>query len=146
MNLPFGFEPFLDLVICGNRFIRGIAPFTISDRPVLLVGKGDLPIVWLVVPSPDAPKKFITLVANNESQHLGVIVETNNETRTVQVIMRGNILISVKKILEEMAAVESMDLRPVGLNIYGNEVSLNVGGMTLVGNRSEGASVLVSLG
>src|SRR3990170_1542829 len=145
MNLPDGFEPFIDLAICGNRFIKGIAPFTMGDQPILLIGKGDVPAVWLIAPSSDEPDKFITLVANNESKHPQVKVEINDQSRNLHVVLGETVLISVKKILNEFAAVEWIDLRPVGLNIYGNEVSLNVGGMTLVGSRSEGSNVLVKI-
>jgi hypothetical protein len=146
MNLPSGFQPFIDLAICGNRFIRGIAPFAIGDQPILLIGKGDIPSVWLVAPSSPSNTEFLTFVANNESQHPEVNVQVFEQTRSVQVSFRGTTLISVKKILDDMAAVEQIDLRPLGLNICGSEVSLNVSGITLVGNRTEGASVLFGLG
>ena len=146
MNLPDNFQPFTDLAVCSNRFIKGITPFAIGDQPILLVGNGDLPSVWLSVPSSTNTGEFLSVIVDNQSRHSQIHVEICREERRVIVKARETIVISVRKILDEFAAVESIDLRPLGLSIHGSEGGLHIGGMSLVGNRSEGASVMVGLG
>lgn len=146
LNLPYGYQPFPDLAVCSNRFINGIAPFAMGNQPILLVGQSDIPLVWLYVLSPETPDHFIALVEENEPRMKAVQVERSDEDVQMRVLLGENILFNVRKILDDFAAIDALDLRPIGLNIHGSEGGLFVGGMTMVGNRSEGSTVMVGLG
>ena len=143
--LPDNFRAFPDLVVCGNRLIRGVAPLALGKQPIFLVGQGDVPKVWLSVPSGE-PNSFVTLVSDNESQHSGVLVDTLAPENRIVIRIEETVILDTTKLLEDMAVVKALDLRPVGLEVFGNEGGLNVGGMSLVGNAAEGAEVLIGLG
>ena len=143
--LPDDFQAFPDLVVCGNRLIRGVAPLALGKQPIFLVGKGDIPKVWLSVPSGD-PNRFDTLVSDNESQHEGVVVETFKPENRIVIRIDETVTLDATKLLEDMAVVKALDLRPVGLEVFGTEGGLNVVGMSWVGNTIVGTEVLIGLG
>lgn len=146
MNLPIGFVPFEDLAVCSNRLINGVALFAIRDQPVLLIGSGLLPRVWLTVPVASASDNFIQLVESNRSGHPAISIDLDANLGRVTVRLDHAVLLEVIKVGEGMAAIKTLDFRPVGLNIFGNDGGLRLGGMHLSGNHMEGVQTMFALG
>jgi hypothetical protein len=65
---------------------------------------------------------------------------------SVIVSIQGVRVLSVKQTSEDSAVVDSMDLRPIGLNLHGNALSMNVGNSSFSGNSMHGGSVLIGFG
>jgi len=52
----------------------------------------------------------------------------------------------VHETTEGEAIIDSIDLRPIGLNLYGDSKNMNVGGGSFSGNSMSGGGVLLGFG
>jgi hypothetical protein len=141
---PNNYIPFETLTVCSNTVKGGGNLVAVGDVLPLLVGKGDIPQVWLLALANAKTNEFVPIVEKSISKHPAVKVYEENGI--LNVMISGEIVLSVSKNSENSANVKSLDFRPLGLNMYGNEESLNVGGGTFSGNSMSGGGTLIGLG
>ncbi|NOU26053.1 MAG: hypothetical protein HOO90_11030 [Methylotenera sp.] len=143
-NLPTSFIPYASLTVCSNVLIGGSHIVSVGDVLPLLIGKGDKPQIWIQALNNSKTMEFISIVENSVSKHPAVeILETSG---SIVVSIQGVKILSVRKVDEDSAAVDSMDLRPIGLNLHGNSASMHIGTSTFSGNTMSGGGVLLGLG
>ncbi|HZF71433.1 hypothetical protein [Sulfuricurvum sp.] len=143
-NLPKSYQPYENLNVCSNTLIGGGHIAAVGDALPLIIGKGEKPQIWLQAISNPDKQEFVSIVENSVSKYPAV--EVKEVSGSVVVSIQGTVVLSVKKLSENSAVVEAMDLRPIGLNMYGNSSSMNVSGSTLSGNSMSGGGVLIGLG
>jgi len=142
-NLPKSFVAYKTLVVCSNKIIGGGHFLAVGEILPIVVGKGDKPKVWLqALDSPDT-KNFVTVVDESISKSPSVQVYENNGI--LKVIVSGTIVLSVKATGEDSAEVDTLDMRPLGLNLYGTKNTLMVGNNTFSGNSMSGGGTLLGL-
>lgn len=143
-RLPPEYIAFQELVICGNRFINGTVPIEVETTPVLLIGQGEPPLVWISVPGKQRLKPF-ALVVNNQSREskISVFWKTNS---TVIFFKSSITMLYVTKESDEKAIVPTLDLRPIGLSIFGNEDSLTVANTVLENNTFKNIRAMIRIG
>jgi hypothetical protein len=110
----------------------------------LVIGKGEKPQIWLKAISNPKSKEFVSIIEASVSRHPAV--EVLEENGSVVVTIQGNKVLVVRQESENKAVVSQLDLRPVGLNLVGNEGSLTAGGSTFSGNTMGGGGVLIGFG
>ncbi|MEL0616610.1 hypothetical protein V6243_07165 [Cobetia marina] len=142
-NLPKSYLPYEELVICSNVLLGGGHVVSIGDVLPVIIGSGEKPQVWLQVVLNNKKNEFVSIVENSVSKHPDIEVLEMNGVMTVSI--KGKSIISVRAVSESKAIVDSMDLRPIGLNMYGDSSSMNVGGNTFAGNRMFGGGILLGL-
>ena len=71
-----------------------------------------------------------------------MINDNNNNTI---VSLESKIILKIKKINEEKIKIDELDLRPFGLNIYGNEKALFIGKKKLQNNIFENIPNMIGL-
>lgn len=143
-NMPTNYVPYDKLVICSNTLTGGSNLVAVGDVLPLIIGKGEKPKIWLQALENSKNNKFVTIVEESISKHPAVSVY--EDSGTLNVMISGEVIISVKTKNQDTALVEKIDFRPIGLNIEGNSSSLTVGGSMFSGNTMSGGGVLVGFG
>jgi hypothetical protein len=65
---------------------------------------------------------------------------------SISVIVASTIVIRVGLISPDAAVIDTLDLRPLGLVVYGNERELHIGGMTMERNQFANLQVAFAVG
>jgi hypothetical protein len=141
---PREYIPFETLTVCSNTVKGGGNLVAVGDTLPLLVGKGDIPQIWLLALADAKTNSFIPIVEKSVSKHPAVKVY--EERGVLNVMISGEIVLSVRRDSESSASVTKLDFRPLGLNMHGNEKSLQVGGGSFSGNSMAGGGTLIGLG
>lgn len=140
-NLPSNYVPYQKLIFCSNVLEGGGNLIEVSGKIPILIGKGKPPLVWLSVKQ---KKKFTMAVEASKSNFSGVTAK--NIFGGTVVMFKGVVLLSAREITDEEAEVTEVDLRPLGLNIYGDKSGLHVGSTQFSGNHFIGAGTMVGIG
>ncbi|MEH6629124.1 MAG: hypothetical protein V7739_22040 [Motiliproteus sp.] len=145
-SLPTSFEPYDSLTICSNTLQGGGHIVAVGETLPLVIGKGTKPQIWLQAMSAPNSKEFVSIIEASVSKHLAV--ELIEENGAIVVTIQGSKVLVVYSNSENSAVVSQLDLRPIGLNLYGNENSLTAGGSTLSHNTMIGGpgGVLIGFG
>ena len=148
IHLPKEFIAFEELEFCSNILQNCNIPIIINDKPVVLVGKGERPQIWLWgLLDPKSPL-LVPLVYSNCVRLFTAPIKVESEKNYTRVKLNDTIIIEAAKHLhsEEKAMVDQLDMRPLGFNIYGNSSTLHVGTNVMVGNRISGGNAFIALG
>lgn len=143
-TMPKSYKPYQSLTVCGNLIIGGGHLVALGDVLPLLVGSGETPMVWLQAPTDKSGKTYVPLVTASVASHPAVSVVSNKQGLTVSV--GGTPVLRVTQADSNSAVIDLLDLRPIGLNIFGNKVSLNAGGATFSKNTFNGVGTLLAFG
>lgn len=146
-ELPEIYTPFPTLIICSNELVSVQVPIAVGDRPVLLIGMDDSSTaqVWLQAPM-GSPKgsTWEWIIEGNEKRFQDASVLIAGPS--IGVFLGEDSLLHVT-VTEphNRADVISMDLRPLGMAIYGNMQGLTVAGNKLVGNHFNNVHTMISI-
>lgn len=145
IEYPTQFEPYAVLKVGSNVFsgARALIAFGGRYAPVL-VGRGTVPRVWLSVPGDSSGAVWYPVVKDNFAAHPGLFVESRKGwvgIRTATAL----VLAAAARSTDEVA-IEALDLRPFGMDIYTDGTKLHVMGNTLSGNTFVGAEVGIGIG
>ncbi len=143
-NLPKKFKPYSSLKICSNTLHDGGYLASIGENLPLVIGKGETPLIWLQALNDMGNQTFISIVEESLSKHPNVVVSKSSQALSISV--QGQQILSIKVINEDSAEVEFLDLRLIGLNLYGDKKTLNIGTNKFSGNSMSSAGVLIGLG
>lgn len=151
-ELPSQYTPYEELVICSNTMINGIIPVEVDGHSPFLVGKGDVPRIWLSAMVNPSEQKWLHLIENNQiidqptfkDHPLKLFI--SEEDRLVQVSAGEYIILRVEKRSETQAVISQLDLRPLGLNIFGKEDGLHVANSHFRENRFENVRAMIGIG
>lgn len=136
---PQEYQPFHEVDICGNSFVDVTHVLEIEGKEPFLIGKGELPNIWLYAPPQAEAGRWMPLVEGNLSGNplVTVIKKKSDEAQIVEVQTSGKVVLRVKMQSMDMdkVVVEVLDLRPIGLNVHGDHRGLTVGSNTFSGNR-----------
>lgn len=143
-TLPASFRPYETLVVCSNSLIGGGHIASIGDVLPLIIGTGEKPQIWLQALADPEKKEFVSIVESSVSTHPAV--DVREVFGAIVVSVQGTTVVRVRQVASDRAEVDSIDLRPIGLNLYGNSSSMIVGGTTISRSSMRGGGVLVGLG
>ncbi|MEI2514475.1 hypothetical protein [Acinetobacter soli] len=145
-NLPVDYSELQTLNLCSNKIIGGGFPFSLNGGLPLIVGSGTTPNIWLQAVNNSNSKDLILLVDKNISTVKEISV-TKPENGVIEVYFKNQIkILRVKSTGSNTAVVSVLDLRPIGLNIFGNQSELKIGGSSFSTNTVQGAKVFLGLG
>lgn len=143
-NLPTQYIPFEKITIGTNLLKKVNALISINGSIPLLIGKGSVPRVWLYIPANQEGTEWFPLIKDNFSSHKDVKVQVNSEKITIRIPEK--IVLDCEIINKNELVINSLDLRPFGLDIVSNRDELKVTGNTLVGNTFSNISIVVDIG
>lgn len=143
-SLPKSYSPYETLVVCSNTLSGGGHILAIGKVLPVLVGKGEKPQVWLQALSNPDKNEFITIVEASISKHQAVKVFEGNGA--INIHAGGTNVLSVRVSSEDSAEIFLLDLRPLGINLHGNNSELKVGNSTFSGNSFAGGGTMIGFG
>ena len=143
-NLPKSYVPYESLVICSNTMKGGGHIVAVGDELPLVIGSGEKPQIWLQAISNPDTKEFVSIVEASVSKHPAV--ELLEKQGSIEITIENKIVLVVRQESPDKGVVTQMDLRPIGLNLYGDESSLKVGGSNFSNNTMSGGGVLIGFG
>jgi hypothetical protein len=144
-SLPAGYTAYSDLTICSNRLIGGGHLLAIGEALPLVVGSGTEPMVWLqstLLPVPGG--EFGLVVDGSIPRVPGISVSAGPNGLTF--VAGGMTLLRIKQLTPQSAVVDMLDLRPLGLNVFGDSNGLNAGTSTFSRNSISGPGAMIALG
>lgn len=141
-KLPKSYIPYQNLTVCSNQLIGGGNLIAIGEILPLLVGSGEeAPQVWLQAPNQPNGKDYIPLVSTSISMHPNITIVTDKQNLTISIF--GTVILHISQINSDSAIIDHLDLRQIGLNIYGDSNSLVAGGSTFSHNIFSGVGTLL---
>lgn len=144
--LPKSYKSLESLIICSNNMIGGGFPFSLGDGLPVIIGMGEEPIVWLQAIKNHETKKLFLLVDANISTVKEISV-TKPKEGVIEIFYNGEYrILRVEKLSDTSAEISYLDLKPLGLNISGDQNALTVGGSSFSNNTFSGSSVFMGLG
>jgi len=132
--LPPRYQPYRDLLLCSNKLINVSVPLLINNTPVLLIGTGPFPLIWLSAPIDPSENKWSYIVKGGKSANSAVDVITDKQKGEVRVTVANIEVIRVTTETGDRAVVHSLNLTPIGLEVTGTDDEMKIGGMTFVAN------------
>lgn len=145
IDLPKEYVAFKELSFCSNTLQNCKIPIIIDDTPILLVGKGEQPQIWISAIVNQKTKKLGPVVIANSIRIATCDFKVEAKDNSTCIKFKNTVIIKATKLSDEKALIEQIDLRPFGFNIYGNSSTLNVGTNIMSGNNIAGARSFISL-
>jgi hypothetical protein len=143
-KLPKSYKPYKRLDVCSNILLGGAYLVALGEVLPLLVGSGEAPMVWLQAPTEPNGKNYVLLVSASVSAHPAVAIVGGKEGLTVS--LGTTIVLRVSQTDPDNAVIDLLDLRPIGLNIWGTASGLTAGDARLSGNTFSGGGSLIAFG
>lgn len=143
-NMPKSYKPFNVLTLCSNKIIGGGNIVSMGEVIPIILGQGDKPMVWLQAVADPKGKTFTTVVEASISMHPAIKVLQVEDA--LEVSIDNTTVLKIKSSEGSSASVEKLDLRPLGINMFGDNTKLQAGGMTLIGNTFQGVGTAIALG
>jgi hypothetical protein len=142
--MPPEYEAFEELVVCGNRFIKGKILVSIKNEVPLIVGRGRVPLVWLSIPASNDGKLWRSLVTMNSTKDEKIRISTDELKGVTEVTLQNVNIIQVIKLSEEKAEITNLNLKPFGIAIFGDRNGLYVGTNRLSNNTFNNVHTLIN--
>jgi hypothetical protein len=145
-KLPQEYVAFEKVWVCGNIFDQGRVILEIQGNPVFLIGKApNAPLVWLNVPKPIQGRRpeWQPAIVQSKPAIAGFEVYSSDYGYC---ILHGPSMLMEFRVVGEVLVISTIDLRPVGLNVFGNLKQLNVSGTTLASNSFVQVSTMIGIG
>jgi hypothetical protein len=140
-TFPKGFVPYEVVNFCSNTLINVLAIIGVNDTPYLLVGKGDVPMIWLYTQDENGRRQ--PLIEKNVTKNPQIKVDIKGEEKRICFSYEGKLLIEALGDPSSVCTIESIDLTNVGININGTYSSLFIAGTTYAGNTFSNTKYMI---
>src|SRR5437899_1631117 len=117
-----------ELDFCSNTLIGVKIPIVVDDVPMLVLGYGDVPLVWLTAPSDPKGERWVEIVRESTSLNESVNVERDVDASAIRIKIGGQDVLEVSTVSQTKARVLLIDFRVLGIPIWGNQSGLQIGG------------------
>jgi hypothetical protein len=145
-DLPSTYSAFGILELCSNRLVNVRVPISVGNIPAFLLGRNSVPLVWLSAPEVPKGRRWRFVVEESRALYPGIDVRVDPSSRSVSVNVGSQKVLHASQTAEDMAVVDLIDLRPLGLNVHGTERGLEVRGLVLTGNTFSGLVTALAIG
>jgi hypothetical protein len=129
--LPVDYHPFKTLFLCSNRLDEVQVPILFRNVPLLLVGSGPFPLVWLAGPTDAKRDNWRWVVEKSIARSNLIKVEIDASTYEVRVLVANDQLLAVRGTGQAEAEVTALNLKPMGILAEGSSKGLLIGGQSI---------------
>lgn len=145
MKYPVDYEPVADLYLCSNVFRHVRVPLAVRGSPILLIGVRDIPLVWLATPPsvPGGDPQYFVKASKPLSSWVQVFADGG--TKSVSISSSGIPVLTAYTRNGGTVYVDQLDLRPLGIDVYGRSDALFVGGSQLCRNTFQNMGTAIDL-
>ncbi|MDH5903457.1 hypothetical protein L8S00_08600 [Vibrio splendidus] len=123
-----------ELILCSNRLLNTNYMFRSSDNwsPIVVRKSnqdGNMPSVWLSTRiESEGDYRYVELVKNNEQVFFGNNFEFEVTENGFYIAIDSTVICEAGDVQDNSIEIFKLDLRPLGLNIYGEHNKLTIGG------------------
>lgn len=143
-DLPDDFKPYKKLNFCSNILIDCKFLLSIGDKIPILIGSNKKPLIWLSAIIDPKKKHYQDLVVASEAIHPLVTISENGSL--LNIFAKNQLILSIKSDQPDSALIDNIDLRPIGINIFGDEKVLNVGTNKFSSNTFQNVETMIGFG
>lgn len=140
-QLPDGYIPYEEMVVCSNIIRNGQVAIAVDHRPIFLIGKDSMTSVWLQVPT---GKEWRYEIIKGESTDSAYRVKVSDNS--ISIYFGHHLILRAEKKSDAKVVIDHIDLTRFGLSIYGDPSSLHVGTNEFRGNVFEGVGTMINVG
>ena len=145
-KVPADYIPLGTFKFCSNTITN--VKYLIDDngfKPLLIGGGDDAPRIWLYAKASNY--EYVELIKDNKSLLDNFEVTINEQSKTILVTAGKTIVKSILDVsYDQVIEVKHLDLRSVGLNVYGDANQLTIGENKFVNNSVIGSENLIGMG
>lgn len=143
-NKPTDAEAYRDVILCGNT-ISSPAIFQL-DRGVepLMIARGTVPRIWISAPLDESRSEWRFVINDGVSLHPAFKVIKSRKSITIHA--GATLIIAAREISPVEVVVTTLDLRPVGLNIFGDQQTLHIGSTEISESSIIGGAAAFGIG
>lgn len=131
------------LTVCSNLLINTVHIFQNQNgwRP-LVIRKGEVPRVWLSaqVENDNELPTPIELISDSVSLNDEFFIDKSEYG--FQITYQNKVIVKAGNHMNSSLEIIDIDLRPIGINIYGDNNSLKMGGISMSQNTSKNSTVM----
>lgn len=137
---------FKELIVCSNRLIntQHIFQSSIGWSPLVIRrSQSNEVLIWLstVLPSSNGNEiKYIELIKNNLIQNNDQRVGLDVSSYGFCISLDSTVICEAGDVDENSLEIFKLDLRPIGINIYGDHSKLNFNGSIMSRNTSKNSN------
>jgi len=142
-HLPIAYKPYPQMKVCSNTIVGRGHLIVIGKVVPLLIGTGPKPLIWMQAIDDVPSKKFAKIVNASIAIHPIVRVAENGSDLIVSVA--GKVILRMHEIDHDSVVVSELDLRPLGMDVYGDASHLMAGGSNFCGHIFSGAGAAIEL-
>ncbi|WP_461638786.1 hypothetical protein [Labilibaculum euxinus] len=142
-NIPSEYQAFDRLTICSNVLIGAGAIIKIGEVEPILIGKGlKFPAIWLKARA--NKNNWISVVERSVSLNPQIKITNEGDTSTTIIKIKS---ITILKAIQQNSGcyIDQIDLRPLGLNVFGTSEYLKVGQSEFKGNTFQGLGTFIGI-
>ncbi|MCD9515528.1 hypothetical protein [Photobacterium carnosum] len=132
---------FKEVIFCGNRIYETGKLIIFKEIEVIVLANGIKPRIWLSVFLENGDNFYI--VEDSKPKHDSVNIDL--KVNSIVIKFDSEIVFRGRKTSCDKFEVDLCDLRGVGLDVYGDEHVLMVGGMSLSRSTVKNCGCLISL-
>jgi hypothetical protein len=143
-KIPDDFQSYPRVNFCSNLISDTTAILQLANgvQP-LLIGIGDFPRIWLSAPTDQSRVTWKFIVEDNIAIHPAFRIWKAEKTVSISA---GGVSIVTVRADEQSAIVTKLDLRPIGLAIYGDTDRLMIGTNSVRNSVIQGGEVAFGIG
>lgn len=146
MNKTTEYTPY-EKIILGSNEISCDNLININGYYPIIIGKGDVPRIWLYVMSKG---KIITLVDDSKGVYNKINVVNDKAKKEISVIFEEmpnsiSVILKASYVNDGVLYIKDMDLNPMGVSIVSDEKELRVGNNRFSGNVVRGAESFIRM-
>ena len=148
-NVPLNYISYLELVLCGNT-LRGVrVPISVNKFPVLLVGSAPNAqklMVWLAAPLNKEATQWRFVIEGSQTSSPEIRLVSEHSARALKVYIGETLILEAEEVATDKAIVHKLDLRPLGLSIFGDQTTLHVASHILKSNTFANLNTMIAIG
>jgi hypothetical protein len=142
-KLPENYKPLNELNVCSNKLLGGAKLIGIDGFSPILIGNGIIPTIWIF--GKNKNNKWVELIKENKSLHSGIQIINDKINREIIIGIQNTIILKGKMTSDKVCEVNTIDLRPIGLDIYGKEKEFYIANSTFSNNTFQGSGFLIGI-
>lgn len=142
-EIPKNYKPLDELDVCSNRLLGGAKLIGINGFSPILIGDGAIPSIWIY--GKNEKNKWVELIKESKSIHPAIQIINDKFSREIVIGIQNTIVLKAKMTSDKICVVNTLDLRPIGLDIHGKNNEIYIANSTFSGNTFQGSGFLVGI-
>jgi hypothetical protein len=147
-DVPEDYIPYTSVQLCSNIILNSKFILEVRGFHPFLIGKALFPYVWLSAPG--APGQGVEnwprVVERSTAKFPSIRIQHFRQAKSLSLSINETRVLQIASYSDDAVVVDQIDLRPLGLLIFGDTAKLTVGTSSYSSNRIEGGRSFLAIG